>query len=547
MQGIPPALLVKGEFAFSDDPAVLAREVGATGAKVVFFDSDGGNIVAAMAYGRTIRSLGLWTFQLRSDQCASACALAFVGGVVRHAQPGSIGVHQSSFSPESNFDGDTAVAAIQSITADIMAYLIEMGIDPKLLQLSLSVPPNDMRYLTASEMAQYKITSTEKIDLQAAAPVGIQAKPTVPSSGIVPKPIEPTTEDKAIAFMAGYYDTWSRPNADALAFLDNAYADTIEFYDKTTSKEVVLDEKRKFADRWPKRAYNVRHGSEHVSCSGLCTMTGIVEWFTESPVRARVSSGIAEFTLMWDASTGKLVSENGLVLAIDKNAAEPFRIILQWHDENGKCRGGSGASDETEKACRRREVIGAKLDAVGWCYGHPGEYGYQTNWHRCDGGEVASADAKAAGSTIRTKLRPADYAVRAIFSGKTQLPDFKNRDRDFNTYRTRIREGMRAGPNYAGRYSVIQIGCGTGCSFVIVGDNQTGRPMSFPRGGEDNMYLQLQFQLDSRLLTAQWANYDSGKCYVEWFDFDGGSWKVLNKFEAGNIDACYKDIAENVK
>jgi len=52
----------------------------------------------------------------------------------------------------------------------------------------------------------------------------------------------------------------------------------------------------------------------------------------------------------------------------------------------------------------------------------------------------------------------------------------RKRDRNYNSYRTRIREGMRNGPNFAGQYSVIQIGCGTGCSFVIIGDNKTGRP-----------------------------------------------------------------------
>lgn len=544
----PPALLVRGTFVFSDDPAALTREVLATRAKAVFFDSEGGNIAAAMAYGRTIRSLGLWTLQLRKDQCASACALAFVGGVTRHAEPGSIGVHQSSFSSDSHFDGDTAVVAIQTMTANIMAYLVEMGVDPRLLQLSLSVPPNDMRYLTAAEMEQYKITSTGLLDVQPAA--GTEQKPAlaIRSPEATGKPVEPIIQDKALAFMVRYHDTWSSSNAAALAFLETAYADTIDFYGKTVSKEFVLDEKRKFADRWPRRAYSVRYGSERVSCLGSCTMTGIVEWFTESPARARMTSGIAEFTLVWDASTDKITSESGKVLATDKNVSEPLRIISQWQDENNRCRGGSGDTSETWKACDRREAVGAKLKAVGWCYGRSGEAGYQMNWHRCgDGSEATSAKAKTAGSAARINFSPVDYPAKSVFTGQTQLPDFKGRDRDFNTYRTRIREGMRGGPNYAGQYSVIQIGCGTGCSFVIVGDNKTGRPMSFPRGGENNMYLQLQFGLDSRLLIAQWGSYDSGKCYVEWFDFDGGAWKPLGKTEVGVLQSCYNDIAENIR
>ncbi|WP_223567966.1 hypothetical protein [Agrobacterium tumefaciens] len=95
-----PVLLLKGEFTTSDHPDQLAREVAASGAKLITFNSNGGNVMTAMAYGRMIRSLGLSTLQLRSAECASACALAFVGGVNRQAEPGAIGVHQSSFSPE---------------------------------------------------------------------------------------------------------------------------------------------------------------------------------------------------------------------------------------------------------------------------------------------------------------------------------------------------------------------------------------------------------------------------------------------------------------
>ncbi len=58
-----------------------------------------------------------------------------------------------------------------------------------------------------------------------------------------------------------------------------------------------------------------------------------------------------------------------------------FRMIPQWQDQNRECRGGSGNSDETLRAYDRREAIGAKFEAVGWCYGREAEYGDQTNWH----------------------------------------------------------------------------------------------------------------------------------------------------------------------
>lgn len=541
IQGGPPVLLIKGEFTLGDDPTKLSREVSSTGATVVSFNSNGGNVVAAIAYGRMIRSLGLSTFQLRSTQCASACALAFVGGVSRKAEPGSIGVHQSSFAPDARVDGQTAVAAVQALTAQIMGYLVEMGVDPQLLQLSLSVPSDDMRYLTAAEMASYKVTLDGPMNAAAATAEDHVIPPTAATEEEA-RPASQSTEDRALAFMSLYHDAWSNTNLEALRFMETAYADTITFYGKPVSRDGVLADKRKFADRWPLRAYSVRHGTEHVVCGISCTVSGVVEWYANSPARSRMSSGAAEFTLVWDSATGKIVSEVGKVLATDKNVLEPTRILAQWQNENGNCRGGSGDSDETWKACGRRDAIGKKLEAVGWCYGRPGEAGYQMNWHRCDAADDPQVAAADKAITAAQRPSPGEYPATA-FKGRTRLPDFKKRDRDFNMYRTRIRDGMRQGPNFAGRYSLIQIGCGTGCSFVIVGDNKTGQPSNFPRGGEDNLYLQLKFSLNSRLLATQWFG---DRCYREFFEFDGQTWRTISKTDIGSQETCYRDIGENL-
>lgn len=144
-------------------------------------------------------------------------------------------------------------------------------------------------------------------------------------------------------------------------------------------------------------------------------------------------------------------------------------------------------------------------------------------------------------------IRPDEFPVADIYTGKTKLPDFKGRDKAFNSFRTRIRNGMNQGPSFAGEFSVIQIGCGTGCSFVVVGNNRTGQPFEFPRGGENSMYLTLKYQLTSKLMIAQWADYDQSRCFIEHFRFDGSSWTALAKRDVGPIEACYNDVTENLK
>jgi hypothetical protein len=65
-------------------------------------------------------------------------------------------------------------------------------------------------------------------------------------------------------------------------------------------------------------------------------------------------------------------------------------------------------------------------------------------------------------------------------------------------YRTKLREGAAAGPNFAGHYTVVLWGCGTGCQVVSIVDARTGRlsrQTLLTAGG-------VQFRRDSRLLYA---------------------------------------------
>lgn len=152
-------LVIQGTFVFEDDAKTLSVEAAAFNPSLVTFHSGGGNVDAAMRFGRAIRALGLSTLQLRSAECASACALTFLGGKERIAEAGAIGVHRASFSGSLAVGSHDAVSAVQELTASIITYMIEMGADPGLLQLSLSTDSSDMRYLTATEMRQYRVTT----------------------------------------------------------------------------------------------------------------------------------------------------------------------------------------------------------------------------------------------------------------------------------------------------------------------------------------------------------------------------------------------------
>ncbi len=173
-------VIVSGSFESSDLLAPFVALAQRTGANAVTFRSPGGSIMKAMELGRLIRSLRLATIQAARGECESACALAFVGGTVRFAEPGSIGMHRSSFGPENDLAVADAVSAVQQVTAETMIYLGEMGVDPSLLQLSLQYDANDMRYLSRSEMEHYRVVTPMGASVQAspspAAPAGATAQ-----------------------------------------------------------------------------------------------------------------------------------------------------------------------------------------------------------------------------------------------------------------------------------------------------------------------------------------------------------------------------------
>ena len=68
-------------------------------------------------------------------------------------------MHKSSFVGDHRLDIDSAVSAVQQITADVITYMIENGVDPAVLQLALRYESSDIRYLSLSEMQNYGVVT----------------------------------------------------------------------------------------------------------------------------------------------------------------------------------------------------------------------------------------------------------------------------------------------------------------------------------------------------------------------------------------------------
>jgi hypothetical protein len=90
-----------------------------------------------------------------------------------------------------------------------------------------------------------------------------------------------------------------------------------------------------------------------------------------------------------------------------------------------------------------------------------------------------------------------DYRVAAadMFKGPA-APIVADRSKIAQTYRTRLRDGERKGPNFAGSFTLVSWGCGGGCQDWAVIDAKTGQV-------SDSMIrtsVGAEFKPDSRLL-----------------------------------------------
>lgn len=159
---------------------------------------------------------------------------------------------------------------------------------------------------------------------------------------------------------------------------------------------------------------------------------------------------------------------------------------------------------------------------------------------RCfDDASKPAAQKAPAVTTTSSKPKAPDFEVYAAvpYRGPINFPDFRGRDRSHAMYRSRIMAGAKAGANFAGHLTLVTIGCGAGCVFVPVVDVQTGRVFDFPLGGEDQMSLDLKYQLGSRLIAARYISNE--RCKSEELVWTGSAFQRGAVKDLGEQEACW--------
>ena len=124
--------------------------------------------------------------------------------------------------------------------------------------------------------------------------------------------------------LANFVDTYMQESEGELpaviAYMRNTLATEVIYYGKRTSRQQVIEEKRKYLTRWPQRTFQLKSETIHVECDDkqpVCRIVGELDYRTANPADSRMSSGAASFELrvQFSRTEARIIEESGRVLA----------------------------------------------------------------------------------------------------------------------------------------------------------------------------------------------------------------------------------------
>jgi hypothetical protein len=276
-------IVIDGDFEAGDIDTFRTKAASVSAPRaVVAFHSDGGNLVAGIRIGALIREKKFTTVVPDGASCASACALAWLGGTRRLVgQDASVGFHSAyvlkSYGPVESSSGNAILGA----------YLNQLGLsESAILYITKAAP-----------------TSIQWMSLDDAAENGIAVAPLSPNqtgrAAILAHGGEGSPERLATDFVRSLIEQqWSKPSSEAMAILAGLYADSVVYERKSTPKQEVLRSKQRIADRWSERSYTIRPGSLSVACAktgSTCRVKGVMSFKLHNAKTANRSRGHASF------------------------------------------------------------------------------------------------------------------------------------------------------------------------------------------------------------------------------------------------------------
>jgi hypothetical protein len=276
---------VEGDLEVGDH-VKFRTQVGRLTKAVVVFNSRGGNLLAGIEIGKTIRLKSFATAVLDGLRCESACAFAWLGGSPRFMERGAqIGFH-AAYIEKAGRPSESGVA-----NALVGSYLTQIGLSENAVVYITQAAPTEMTWLNLHDAKQIGIEVLPFEEQTPAPPVTSREAPNQEISS------------RARLFVKEINSRLSRINA--AEWVGQLYADEVISYGKLRSRREIVTEHRLYTEQWPERSYSIQDKSMHAVCGEVpveCIVTGTMEWKGRNVARNVAASGLSTFTYVLRSS-----------------------------------------------------------------------------------------------------------------------------------------------------------------------------------------------------------------------------------------------------
>jgi hypothetical protein len=299
-------IFVVGDLTLGDEKKFVNAALS-SGNAIVVFQSPGGNLIAGIEIGKAIHLKGFSTFVPETVQCASACALAWLGGRVRYmSNTARVGFHAVYVDK----GGQAAVSSAGN--ALVGAYLNQLGLPTSAIIYITNASPQGMQWLNFTDAQNYGI-DVRPFNLTAlpAAPENSE-----PSSTQISTPSFSSQMASVKTEVSAFVRATNRLDPLALYYLQSRYGDEVDYYGKVLPRLALLKDKRTFFRKWPIRNYSTDPASISVSCLNTtdCKAEAIVNWNASGSNLNSTGSAVLSLHWVFDGGMWKISSENSRII-----------------------------------------------------------------------------------------------------------------------------------------------------------------------------------------------------------------------------------------
>jgi hypothetical protein len=329
-----PIVELEGNIDAGDFNRFWAKTCMLSKARIVL-RSPGGSAIDGIQIGEMVKIKQFDTIVPNDASCNSACALAWLGGARRFAGTHArIGFHAACEAPipvaasdrkdpcRSQRPGggaEPSVALVSSVgNAMIGAYVRKIGLKDSMSSYITKAPHESVTLLNQADALEQGIEVTS-VDFPSTNP-----NPPLPEQG---KARTDFLEHRATDFINKLFETWSKPNQQALAEVARLYADQVSYYGSVRTADAVSLDKRASAERWPDRDYKLRPNSLTAKCDAgalTCRLDGIVTWKVENGERHE--SAVGETSFLYEL----LYTDESFSILLESSADYPRREIARY-------------------------------------------------------------------------------------------------------------------------------------------------------------------------------------------------------------------------